>query len=305
MVGSRAIPIALLATFLAWPASASLLESTTAGAVAYQFDGEGHHDAPDSCQDAGAAWTLPAGGAVDGVLVPPDDTADAFVLDVPASGVGSRLMVALSEASGTLDLDLAVLAPGCASTILDPVNQPFPHPAPPAPGPAQTQHSLGRNQAPLHCDDAWAFVLTGLDGRPAPSTLHAAWTDGSEGAVPLAHANGHWAAYVTYAPQAFNLTGAWINMPSTWSGRFVLGLAPCGATDGGAVYGAPARRADDRLAFTPIRPGAHVVLVGLAPPSVPRPSTALTFSCHMCIDDTDEAAEKAGYVVSSDAQKDP
>lgn len=307
MVGSRVIVIALLASLLAWPASASLLESATGGTIAYQFDGEGHHDAPDECEAAATAWSLPTTGSTDGLLLPPDDAADAFLLDVAPGQVGSRLTVAMSETSGAVDLDLLVLAPGCGSTVLDPLNQPFPFPQPPAPASTQAQHSLGRNEAPFHCGDFWGFVVTDLDGASAPATLHAAWTDGSEATVPLAYANRHWAAYVTDVPQDFSLTGAWINLPSSWSGRFVLALAPCGAVDGGAVYGEPAVLGDDLLAFTPIRAGPHVVLVGLAPPEPPeppQPPKSIPLSCHMCIDGTDEAAEKAGYVVSSD-QKNP
>lgn len=299
MVGPRAVPLALAATLLAWPAGASFLEEASNGAIAYQFDADQHHDAPDACVDADPRWSLPLQGQADGLVVPPDDLADAYVLDVPAGAVGSRLTLRVTEPSGTVDVDLMAFAPGCQGTVLDAVNQPVPFPAPPEPADGERQATLGPHATPLRCDDHWAFVATRLGGLAPPRSLHAAWTDGSEATVPLAFANRDVALYLAQPSVAFTLTGAWINLPAAWDGDFALGLSPCDARDGGAVYGEPALLADDLLAFTPIRAGPHVVVVGVGRPALDPPPDQVPFSCHMCVEGTEEAAEKTGYVVSS------
>lgn len=294
MVGSRMLPLAAFVLLLsAWPASASLLEDATGEFVAYQFDGATTHDAPDTCARADARWSLPLGGSTDGLLVPPDDAADVFVIDVPPQQVGSRLALHLSEAVQGVDLAFDALVPGCGSDVFAPQNQPAPLPAPPAPQPGQAQVSLsGDALAADTCADDWFLMLTGA-GAAAPQSLHAAWTDGSQGSIPLAHASPEVAVYRTARSTAFTLHGLWANVPATWTGELRVAHAPCGAVDGGAVFGAPAQAGDDLIGFTPIRAGPHVLVVTVAGAgTVP---TAVPATCHMCLPQAEQAANELAY----------
>jgi hypothetical protein len=299
MVGPRAAACLLFLSLLAWPSTASTLEQVSQGVVSYQFDGDTHHDAPDRCDHASSSWALPLGNSTDGLLAPPDDFADVFVVDVPAGLVGTRLDLRITEGPGSADLDLGAFAPLCDGDVFAPHNQPFPFPTPPSPLATEARTAIDVAAPAWRCGDAWIFVVTDLDGAPAPQELHAAWTDGSEGKVPLWLHNHDVAAYAVEGP-AFDLTGAWINLPDDWAGAFLLAQEVCGAVDGGAVYGDPAALFNDRISFTPIRAGAHLVRVTLADPQVPDVPTSVPLTCHACFDEGEEAAQKVSYSIHAD-----
>lgn len=297
MVGSRAAACLLLLSLLAWPSTASTLGDVTGGAASYQFDGDTHHDAPDGCDLADPAFALSLDGSTDGMLAPPDDLADVFVVDVPADAVGSLVVFQLMEAVASADLDLGAFAPGCDGDVFAARNQPVPFPEPPAPADGERQVSV---EGPaLECGADWFFLVNGLD-KATPSSIHAAWTDGSEATVPLTGVeNGEVGLYRT-AGAAATLKGAWVNVPATWNGTFKLAHQPCGLADGGAVYGDPALLGNDRISFTPIRAGAHLVHVSLADPEAATPPTSVPLTCHTCFDEVAELTAKASYVLRAD-----
>ena len=321
------LPLLVLA--LVMPASASTLEDATSGLVAYQFDGDGHHDAPDTCTDASAQWSLPLGSSTDGILAAPDDVSDVFLVDVPADLRGQRVQVSLSEATDVESLELTAFGPGCAGSVLEPVNWPTPEPAPPAPAEGQRQIEASNVAKPWHCSENESlFGIELVQGyAPAPS-IHVAWTDGSELDVPLTYRHG--AAHALYATdQALGTTvkGAWANMPADWSGWFSYVAGPCDAVDGEAVYGEPPVAGMGFLAFTPTLSGLHAVQVTyrdsagvqLEPVPVatdaeaipPEPTLdvdpsdgvrleppaplAVPMSCHMCVDGLDDVVGELSY----------
>lgn len=297
MVGSRAAACLLLLSLLAWPATASTLGDVTGGVASYQFDGDTHHDAPDGCDLADPAWALPFLGRTDGTLAPPDDVADVFVLDIPADAVGSRMVLGLMEGVESVDLDLGAFAPGCDGDVFATRNQPVPFPQPPAPTDGERQVAVDATF--LECGADWFFLVNGLLGT-TPDAIHAAWTDGSEATIPLTLVeNGEVGIYRTPGAQA-TLKGAWVNVPSAWNGTFKVAHQPCGVTDGGAVYGDPAMLGNDRISFTPIRSGAHLVLVTLAPPTAAPPGTSVPMTCHFCLDEVEQVVTKASYVLRAD-----
>lgn len=300
MVGSRAAACLLLLSFLAWPSTASTVEDASQGVVSYQFDGDTHHDAPDSCAAADPAWGFPLGSSTDGMLAPPDDVADAFVVDVPASDIGTRVTFRLIEGPASVDLDLAAFVPDCDGDVFAARNQPVPFPAPPAPASGERQVPISGARPRDACGADWFFLINGLSGTTPPA-IHVAWSDGSEASVPLSYKeNGEVGIYRTALGAAFTLTGAWANLPATWTGTFKVAHEPCGAMHGGAVYGDPALLGNDLISFTPIRAGPHVVLVTLAPPAVAPPPTAVPMSCHMCIAQLEDASEKSSYTAGSE-----
>jgi hypothetical protein len=273
--------LSVCALLLAASGSASTVETATSGAVSYQFDGGSHHDAPDACPEAAPAWALPVDGQADGLLVAPDDVADAYTMEVPRSLVGTRLSLAVAEPTGAQELRIDAFAPGCMGSILDLVNWPQPEPSPPAPAAGEEQVAAA-SLTPEHCDSRkWVFLLDGLDGLPAPATIHVAWTDGSEGPVHLWQASPQFAVYPTAENLGITLKGAWANLPAAFEGSLRVIVGPCDAFDGGAVYGGPPTLADGLLSFTPTRAGTHVVLVDLAgTPAVPAPVT-LSLDSHV------------------------
>ncbi|MCA1810582.1 MAG: hypothetical protein LC623_01060 [Halobacteriales archaeon] len=268
-----------VAALLAVPGSASTVEEATAHEVAYQFDGNTHHDAPDTCEAAVPEWSLPLDDTTDGILVAPDDGADAFVLNVTPERVGTRLEVRLATPQGTPGLNFTLYPPGCKGTILDPFNQPAHAPSPPAPGPSERQAGIENLNGTWTCNDAqWLFVVNQLRYLAPPATIHVAWTDGTERDVPLLDANDGTARYAAPDHLAVTVKGAWANLPAAWHGNFRIGAGPCDARDGGAIYGEPPVAGLGVLAFTPIRAGPHVVYVVYAtpagsPPPIPAPIT--------------------------------
>lgn len=298
MVGPRACALLVLLTLSALPASGSLLEDLSGERVSYQFDGETHHDAPDACEESDPLWSFAAGQSTDGMLLPPDDNSDVFRMDVAPDQVGQRIVVSLIEAN-SVDLALSILAPMCDGDVFATQNQPLPPPAPPAPAAGERQVSLPRGAEPWHCSDGdeWYFGLTGLAGTTPPATIYVAWTDGTSGPLDLVWQSRKAAAYGP-ATSLVMLEGAWANLPSDSEGELALGLGPCGAPDGGAVYGEPARLGDDWIAFTPVRAGPHEVVVALAPvePTVPR---SIPVSCHWCAPEAEEVSQVVDYSVGS------
>lgn len=294
MVGLRAFLVALLV--LALPASASLLEEVSDGEVSYQFDGATHHDAPDACDEADPAWGFAAGTSTDGLLLPPDDMSDVFVMDVAPEQVGHRLKVSLFEGAEGVDLMLDILAPLCDGDVFAPHNQPLPPPSPPVPAAGEKQASLDRTAEPMYCRDTdeWAFAID-LDGATPPASIYAAWTDGTHADLPLAWSNPQFAVYGPGTADVV-LEGAWANLPASWSGTFALFSAPCDVPDGGAIYGQPAFLGNDWISFTPVRAGPHEVVVSLGEPDVP---TSIPASCHWCLPQVEMLAEKAQYQLSS------
>jgi hypothetical protein len=261
----RPVVVVVACLALLMPVSASTVEELTAHAVAYQFDGDGHHDAPDSCGASSAEWSLPVDATTDGMLAPPDDVADVYVVAIPRSLVGTRLTVDVAERTGAEDLGLDAFAPDCQGSVLEAVNWPHADPTPPQPEPGQQQVAAGNPQEPTYCDpDQWIFAIDGLQGLREPASIHVAWTDGSEHPVPLAY---RWGAYAFYASDenlGILVKGAWANLPAGWIGAFRLAVGPCDAVDGGAVYGLPPVLEDGVLTFTPIRAGPHIVQVTVA-----------------------------------------
>jgi hypothetical protein len=112
---------------------------------------------------------------------------------------------------------------------------------------------------------AWVFLVDDLTELDSPATVHVAWTDGTQGAVPIRPSGNHgpFAVYMTRDRLGVLPEGAWINLPSSWNGSFSLVAGPCDARDGGAVYGEPATVMGGLLSFTPVRAGAHVLRVTL------------------------------------------
>lgn len=299
MVGSRAAACLLLLSFLAWPSTASTLEGVSGHAITYQFDGDTHHDAPDACDLADPAWALRLDDRTDGMLVPPDDVADVYVMDVPASEVGARVTLRLMEGPGSADLDLGAFAPMCDGDVFAAHNQPFPFPSPPAPAADEQQVAVTPALPGAACGADWFFLVNGLGGETPPA-IHAAWTDGSEATVPLTmRENGEVGIYRTTLGAAVTLKGAWINVPASWSGEFKVAHQPCGVADGGAVYGDPAMLGNDRVSFTPIRAGPHLVLVTLAPPTVGPPPTSVPLTCHLCFEEVEQVVSKLSYFLSA------
>lgn len=297
LVGARAVAASALLVALAVPANASLLEDLSGGAVAYQFDADNHHDAPDACADADVAWSLPVDGAVDGMLVPGEDSSDVFVVDVPPVLVGGRLTIGVREASGTPDLDVSGLVPGCVSDLFAPENQPFPPYQAPQPGGNQRQVSVANVNVPQHCDPTErVFELRGMNATPAPSSIFLAWTNGQQAFVPLASNTNGYAVYRTTSHLGFTLEGAWAVIDAGFNGTFIAWEGPCNAKDGGAVYGEPAVVYGDGLAFTPIRAGAHAVVVTF---SGEAPATSAPMTCHMCIGGLEKIPERVSYLLSS------
>lgn len=291
LVGGRVAALLLLAAS-AVPVHASLAQDVSGHAVSYQFDGGSHHDAPDACQEAGAQWSAPVGGATDGLLVPGDDMSDVFVLDVPPALLGQRVEVAVAEAAGTPDVAVTAFAPGCATDVFDLANQPSPPPSPPAPAEGERQQALADPAEPWACEErVWTFLISDVSGD-APASIHVAWTDGSQRTVPLAGQHHTWAWYQSRDALGILLKGAWANLPVSWGGDFALAQGDCEATDGGAVYGSPAMDLGSRLAFTPVRPGPHLVQVFF---SGQPPATAVAATCHFCLPQVEQAADLVSY----------
>lgn len=267
--------------FLLAPVSGSTLEDATGGFVAYQFDGASRHDAPDSCPRADAQWSATPIGSTDGVLVAPDDVADVFVLDVAEDLRGTRINVELHEATDVENLELTVFVPGCSGTVLELVNWPTPGPTPPAPAEGESQVAAEEVLEPWYCDSAqrmfWVEIYPSYEAGPS---IHVAWTDGTSLDVPLAYTHGaaH-AVYVTDHALGTTVSGAWVNMPADWTGRFDYVAGPCDAVDGGVVYGDAPESGMGFLEFTPVRSGSFVVQVTYAGqdsdllPPVPAPVT--------------------------------
>lgn len=321
--------VPLLVVAFLMPASASTLEDLSSGAVAYQFDGDGHHDAPDSCPDASAKWSVPLGSSTDGILAAPDDVSDVFLVDVPDGLRGERVEVRLSEATHLESLELTTFLPGCGGSVLEPVNWPTPEPSPPAPAEGQKQVEAANVTAPWHCYERESlFGVELVQGHEPAKSIHVAWTDGTELDVPLRfrHGDAH-AFYATDHALGTTVKGAWVNMPADWSGWFGYVAGPCDAVDGGAVYGDPPAAGMGFLAFTPTQAGLHAVqithrdpgsvrLEPLAPatdleaadlaPALdldpsdgvrlePPGTLAVPMSCHMCVDGVEDVVAEVSY----------
>ncbi len=310
------VTFACVALFLVSGSGASTIEEATGHAVAYQFDAGSHRDAPDACALASAEWTAPVDASTDGILVAPDDLADVFLVDVPATLVGGRLDVRVNPAPGQ-DLDVNVFVPGCAGDVFDPMNQPAPEPSPPQPSAGEAQSDVQNLGGSWQCDATrWFFVVNQLRGIEAPASIHAAWTDGSQQSVPLLQASDGTAFYAVADHVSMTLRGAWINLPDSWSGNFRIGAGPCDAVDGGAVYGPPPVVEMGAIAFTPIHAGPHVVQVtyrgaagNVLPPipadagpddlasTMPGP-IVMPASCHYCRGEVEYLAELVSYQVT-------
>jgi hypothetical protein len=292
--------VLLLASVLVLvPVHAGMVEEASDGMVSYQFDAGTHHDAPDGCGDAHANWSLPLGGTIGGMLVAGDDEVDAYVLDLPASAVGERVTVHVSPGPGSGDLGVEVWAPGCMGDVFDAANLPFPLPQPPTPSSGQTTHALHNLNGTWTCNASeWHFVVNGLGGGTAPASIHAAWTDGTETDLPLVQANQGTAHFTATSPLGAALKGAWVNMPTGWSGNFLLSHGPCNLPDGGAVYGDEPFALLGLLEFTPVRSGHHVVLVTYSPPE-PSAPTSIPASCHYCFGPVADVIRSLNYDLSS------
>jgi hypothetical protein len=290
-----ALPLLLLV-----PAQAGLIENTTKGAVAYQFDGETHHDAPDECGAGSAAWSVPLDGSTDGMLVIGEDNADVFHLDIPASAVGSRVRVNVKEATGSSNLAFMVFAPSCDGSILDPHNLPVPFPKPPAPASNEKRLSVSNLQSGWDCfASEWVFQTDPLEHTQAPTSIHIAWTDGTEETVPLNTANPGQARYKTTSHLTTQIKDAWINVDSNFAGSFRIVKGPCNTSYGGAVYGDPPVLGNDVLWFTPIRAGAHEVRVTIYD-VVPETPTSVPLSCHFCAGPiVEDTVKLVNYVLST------
>jgi hypothetical protein len=303
----RAFLVALSCTALLVPATASTLEDASSGAVSYQYDAGTYRDAPDGCDSADPTWTLPFGSSVDGLLAPPDDVRDAYVLEVPQSLVGSRLQLTAEEPTeGAQALAVDAYVPGCMGSILDMVNWPTPEPSPPAPAAGEKQ--VSPDLQPRYCEpNHWVFLIEGLEGFAAPASIYVAWTDGTEKPLPLRWSNHRSAVYVTQENLDITLKGAWANLPAAWAGSFSLFLGPCGTRDGGAVYGDAPTVDLGALEFTPTKAGPYVVLVSWQggavpsadPPASVDPSPLFPVDPHEAFHDPAGAAEDvAGFLAN-------
>lgn len=282
------------------PATGSLTEESTGHLVAYQFDGGSHHDAPDMCDEADPEWNVTVGSTTDGMLAPPDDLSDVFVIDVPRALVGKRLDVRASEAQGTPDVDVNVWAPGCIGDVFASINLPRAPPDPPAPGAGESQIAVEDPSEPWHCrDTSWVFMMSGVRYLPAPSSIHVAWTNGAERTLPILYEAHGWVAYRSTEDLGILLKGAWANVPTDWEGEFALAQGPCDAVDGGAVYGLPPVADYGRVWFTPIRAGPHVVEVTLADPRAAA-SFVMPVSCHYCSPEVEQLMEALSYLLGAD-----
>ena len=302
----RRVLLAALASiaFLLLPVHASTIEEATVGVVAYQFDGDTYHDAPDGCGAADARWSVAPDTSTDGLLAPPDDVRDAFVVDVPPALVGHRLALGVSEPSGAQGLALDAFVPGCSSSILDAVNWPHAEPSPPAPAAGEMQ--VSPPLTPDHCySGGWIFVFSGFRGLPVPGSIYVAWTDGAEHPVDLAWSRDGYAAYATQDDLGVTLKGAWANVAKSWHGLSWL-AGPCDASDGGTVYGDEPTVALGSLAFTPIRAGPHVVLVSweggvlpsARPPAAVDLGPTLIVEPHEVVEDPQGSAQElVGFVM--------
>lgn len=304
---SRFLPLLFacsLALGLFLPVQASTVEETTSHAVAYQFDGEGHHDAPDDCEGAARDWSVPLGGTADGLLVAPDDVSDVYVVEVPPSMKGRRMQVDLAEAGDAGSLSLTAFAPGCAGNLLDAINWPTPEPSPPAPAAGEQQRSADVS-GPWRCDSrGWLFTIDHLQAGAAPASIYLAWTDGSEKPLALQDQYGAVAVYATGENTGVLLKGAWANLPASWDGQFRFAVGPCDAVDGGAVYGEPPMAGMGFLSFTPVRAGPHVVQVAYRDPAgfllAPAPAPAsVDPEPFMPFDPEDLAHDPAGTLAGS------
>jgi hypothetical protein len=297
MSARRAAVPALAFLLLSLPGQASQVEEATGGELAYQFDAGTHHDAPDACADASAAWSVPLGGSAEGMLVAGDDEADHFVLDIPTAAVGTRVQVTLSEAAGAPDSDLDVFAPSCLGDVFAAANLPAPLPRPPAPAAGEVQVEPSNLNGPFGgcAEEGWVFSVSGLQ-EPAPASIHVAWTDGTEAGVALSWSTPGLALYATGMNPNTTLKGAWGNLPSGWSGEFRVAFSTCNLQHGGAVYGLPPLRGDDLIQFTPVRSGAHVVRATLAEPEPEPPGpTSVPASCHYCLGVGEQASKNVSY----------
>lgn len=295
----RPMFVALAVVGLALPATASLLEQATSGVVAYQFDGSSHHDAPDGCTAADPAWSLAVGETTDGILVPPDDVADVYVVEVPRKLVGSRLAFSVDDPTHVQNIDVDAFVPDCAGSIQDLVNWPTPEPSPPAPAVGEQQVAADVTEPFLCNDDQWGFAVDGLQGFDAPASIHLAWTDGTEGPVTLDWESNSFAVYGTDEKTGILLKGAWINLPAAWEGEFHFAVGNCDAVDGGAVYGQPPSVSWGSLEFTPVKAGAYLVQVSwrggalpvLEAPVTVDPSPLLVVDPHDAMHDPEGAVD--------------
>lgn len=299
----RRLVAAAALLLLAGPTAASLVESTTSGLPAhvhYQSDAGTEYDAPDTCAEALSStqpFDLPVGGEVSGLLLPADDGIDHYRVAVGQDLVGGRLTLGVAGRDLALPLSLQAFMPGCGSDVTAEENQPAAPPSHPAPGPGERQvepHNMDAQQA--ECSDRWFFVLNQFGGRTAPAAIHVVWTDGSEADVPLLKGTpATIAQYATSANLGFTLHSVTANVPADWKGQFNVGEAPCGAVDGGAVFGEPSVSTETTVEFTPVEAGVYVLAVRLVPPE-PEVPGAVPMSCHAaCSMLTAPAEDRGGY----------
>lgn len=283
--------------FVLAPASGSLVEDATGGAVSYQFDDDGHHDAPDTCGDATEDHALFLGERTDGLLVPVEDEADHFLLTVNASTVGERVRVDAVPAQAGNDVRVDVSVPGCQGSVLDAINQPVLI-EDPSPGEGQ-KLAVAQDGTPV-CSDRWFWVLNQVDADDLPQTIHVTWTDGSQEDLPAVHVPAERVAhYATTTHPDVTVLRATAVVDDDWTGRFIITEQFCNAEDGGAVFGEPAVRVSDTiLEFTPLGAGQHIIsVVFLArEPEVP---TAIPANCHYCVDGLDELVGRMSYDLGS------
>jgi hypothetical protein len=270
----------LAALLLVLPASGSLVENSTG--ASYQFDAGTDHDAPDTCAALASAshpFLVARDGETRGFLLPPDDAADHFRLRFAPADVGTRFSVSVLKAEAGADLQIDVLLPDCASNILAPQNQPFPAHNPPAPAAGEQQaspHNLPNPGGNGNCQPSgYEFLITQIATPPA--SIRVTWTNGAQQDVPLQSANSNTARYGTTDHAAYTLHAVTANLPQSWTGQFNVNKRPCGAADGGAVFGPPNTMGPTGATFTPTMTGDYVLKVALRDPKVP---TSIPLTCH-------------------------
>lgn len=294
------------------PAAGSLIETTSGGAVTYQFDAETFHDAPDTCEGVLGAiesFAVPMDGSADGIVVPVEDEVDHFILTVAPEVVGDRVFVSVGTPVMSVELSLDVQVPGCGTSVVAAENQPVPeserpaHPAA-AEGEKQVSPSSLKDGSPEACGgDDWRFVLNQFHDLAPPAALHGIWSDGTQADIPLLKStDATMAFYATDYNTGIRLKSVIANVPEAWSGQFNSVHGPCGAVEGNGdqiVYGPANTKTQTSVAFTPVSAGDHVVSIRLLPPEVP---TSITLSCHYCVAGTDGLAESASYITSASKQ---
>lgn len=277
LLASTVVAAILLASA---PANASFVEENTP--LAYQADGTGHHDAPDTCQ-AGPTFR-PSQNT--GLVVPSDDERDHYALPITSDHVGERVILTLTPSSET-DLALDAYDPTC-STLASVCE-------------GTSDDGTGADIACANleehacADGAWELILNQLRDDDSPASVHVVWANGAEQDIPLTKRSGGVAHYETTDHLGTAVVEATVEVPEGWSGRFNLGSGPCVEDDD-----------VEHVTFVPQTEGDFVVSVALVGLPGEEPAASRTdapdllgpqpASCHsFCVGAIETMNSAVGY----------